>query len=79
MPVSQSHQTGRKPEVIDDYLLRAQFLSLQSSKEVQKLVTAGIVPTIILLLKSRAVDAAGLEIVLMTLGLLAYVRGDNAY
>jgi len=62
---------GRKQEVIDDYLLKVQFLSSQSDKEAQKLVTAGIVPTVILLLKARAVEAVGLEIVLTTLGILA--------
>jgi hypothetical protein len=62
---------GRKQEVIDDYLYKTQILSLQSSKEAQKLVTAGIVPTVILLLKARAVDMVGLEIVLKTLGTLA--------
>lgn len=64
---------GRKQDVIDDYLRKVQFVSSQSSKEAQKLVTAGIVPTVILLLKARAVDAVGLELVLMTLGILAYV------
>jgi hypothetical protein len=62
---------GRKQEVIDDYLHKVQFLASQSDKEAQKLVTAGIVPTVILLLKARAVDSVGLEIVLMTLGILA--------
>lgn len=64
---------GRKQEVIDDYLRRVQFVSSQSYKETQKLVTAGIVPTVILLLKARAVDTVGLELVLVTLGILAYV------
>jgi hypothetical protein len=62
---------GRKQEVIDLLLHKAQFLSSQSDKEAQKLVTAGIVPTVILLLKARAVEAVGLEIVLITLGILA--------
>ncbi|KDQ55608.1 hypothetical protein JAAARDRAFT_324034 [Jaapia argillacea MUCL 33604] len=62
---------GRKQEIIDEYLLRAQSLALQSDKTAQRLVTAGIVPTVILLLKARAVNATGLEIVLVTLGVLA--------
>jgi serine/threonine protein kinase len=62
---------GRKQEVIDYYLCRVQSLSSQSDKEAQKLVTAGIVPTVILLLKARAVDGVGLELVLVTLGILA--------
>jgi hypothetical protein len=62
---------GRKQEVIDEYLRKTQFLSSQSDKVAQKLVTAGIVPTVILLLKARAVGADGLEIVLITLGILA--------
>jgi hypothetical protein len=36
-------------------------------------VTAGIAPTVILLLKARALEVAGLETVLITLGVLAYV------
>lgn len=62
---------GRKHEVIDEYLRKTQLLSSQSDKVAQKLVTAGIVPTVILLLKARAVGADGLEIVLITLGILA--------
>lgn len=46
---------------------------MESSKDAQKLVTAGIVPTVILLLKARAIDGIRLEIVLATLGTLAYV------
>jgi hypothetical protein len=65
---------GRKQDVIEGYLHRAQLMCAQSDKEAQKLVTAGIVPTVILLLKARALDANGLDIVLITLGTLAYVR-----
>jgi len=63
---------GRKNDVIDDYLHRAQLLCSQSDKEAQRLVTAGIVPTVILLLRARALDASGLETALITLGMLAY-------
>jgi hypothetical protein len=62
---------GRKQDIIDDYLRKIQFLSSQSYKEAQKLVTAGVVPTVILLLKARAVDCVWLEAVLKTLGILA--------
>jgi hypothetical protein len=62
---------GRKQGVIDEYLHKAHILAQQSDKEAQKLVTAGIVPTVILLLKVRAVDGVGLELVLATLGVLA--------
>ena len=62
---------GRKQDLIDNYLRKIQVLSSQSAKEAQKLVTAGVVPTVILLLKSRAVDGVRLEVVLTTLGILA--------
>ncbi|KAF7978821.1 hypothetical protein HWV62_44605 [Athelia sp. TMB] len=62
---------GRKQEVIDDYLDKVQFLCLQSPKEAQKLVTAGIVPTVLLLLQARSIEGVGLELVLVTLGILA--------
>ena len=65
---------GRKQEVIDDYLDKVQFLCLQSPKEAQKLVTAGIVPTVLLLLQARSIEGVGLELVLVTLGILAYVQ-----
>jgi predicted amidohydrolase len=63
---------GRKQDVIDDYLHRAQLLCSLSDKEAQRLVTAGIVPTVILLLRARALGAPGLETALITLGMLAY-------
>lgn len=65
---------GRKKDVIDGYLRRVQLLCSQSDKEAQKLVTAGIVPTVILLLRARALEASGLETALITLGMLAYAR-----
>lgn len=68
---------GRKQEVIDDYLDKVRFLCQQSDKEAQKLVTAGIVPTVLLLLQSRAIDGVGLELVLITLGILAYVASSS--
>jgi hypothetical protein len=65
---------GRKQDVIDDYLHKVQLLCSESDKEAQKLITAGIVPTVILLLKSRAVTSVGLEMVISTLGILASVQ-----
>ncbi|KAJ7119484.1 hypothetical protein C8R44DRAFT_877912 [Mycena epipterygia] len=63
---------GRKREVIDGYLDKIQRLGLRSHKDAQKLVTAGTIPTLILLLKSRAVDGIGLETVLLALGILTH-------
>ncbi|KIY66413.1 ARM repeat-containing protein [Cylindrobasidium torrendii FP15055 ss-10] len=48
------------------------MLASQSDRDAQKLVTAGIVPTLIFLLKIRAAECTGLELVLATLGLLAH-------
>jgi len=62
---------GRKQDAIDEYLHKAYTLASQSDKEAQKLVTAGIVPTVIHLLKVRAIEGVGLELVLGTLGVLA--------
>ena len=56
----------RKREVIDDYLDKIQQLCLKSHKDALKVVTAGTTPTLILLLKARAVDGVGLETVLLT-------------
>ncbi|KAJ7640158.1 hypothetical protein B0H17DRAFT_1023203 [Mycena rosella] len=63
---------GRKREVIDGYLDKIQKLGMSSHKEAQKLVTAGTIPTLILLLKTRAVDGIGLETVLLALGILTH-------
>ncbi|KAJ7259794.1 hypothetical protein C8J57DRAFT_1515160 [Mycena rebaudengoi] len=63
---------GRKRDVIDNYLGKIQNLGLRSHKEAQKLITAGTVATLILLLRTRAVDGIGLEAVLITLGILSH-------
>jgi len=63
---------GRKRDVIDHHLTMIYELASQSNKDAEKLVTAGVVPSLILLLKARAVDAIGLQIVLITLGILAH-------
>ena len=65
---------GRKPDVIDGLLLRIHHLASSSDKEAQKLITAGAITTLIILLKARAVEGFGLEPVLMALGTLAYVE-----
>jgi hypothetical protein len=63
---------GRKRDTIDDHLTKIYELASQSDKDAEKLVTAGVVPSLILLLKARAIDSIGLEIVLITLGVLAH-------
>jgi hypothetical protein len=65
---------GRNRRAIDNHLTKIYDLALQSDKDAEKLVTAGVIPSLILLLKARAVDFVGLEIVLITLGVLAYVE-----
>ncbi len=66
-------QSTRSRDVIDSCLVKVHFLA-QSDKGAERLVTAGIVPTLIYLLKIRAADGEGLEIVLACLGLVAYVQ-----
>ncbi|KAK7018606.1 kinase domain-containing protein [Favolaschia claudopus] len=63
---------GRKRDVIDSYLDKIQQLCSKSHKDAQKFVTAGTIPTLITLLKTRAVDGVGLETVLLTLGILSH-------
>ncbi|KAG8993039.1 hypothetical protein FRB90_000805, partial [Tulasnella sp. 427] len=62
---------GRKRELIDNYLEIIQQLATDSQRDAEKLITAGVVPTLIMLLKSRAMDGQGLDLVLKTLGILA--------
>ncbi len=62
---------GRDRFIIDGYLVKIQILAIGSVKDAQRLVTAGAVPTLIHLLKIRAANMEGLEILLMTLGTLA--------
>ncbi|KDQ13809.1 hypothetical protein BOTBODRAFT_33247 [Botryobasidium botryosum FD-172 SS1] len=63
---------GRKQDVIDHYLHSIEQLIVESEKEAEKLITAGIIPTLIHLLKSRAVDGIGLDMILKLLGHLSY-------
>ncbi|KAG7441524.1 uncharacterized protein BT62DRAFT_974685 [Guyanagaster necrorhizus] len=64
-------QSTRSRDMIDSCLVKVHFLA-QSEKGAEKLVTAGIVPILIYLLKIRAADGEGLEIVLASLGLVAH-------
>ncbi|KAF9029715.1 ARM repeat-containing protein [Hymenopellis radicata] len=68
---AEVHST-RIPDVIDSALIKIQHLATNSDKDAQKLVTAGVVPTLIHLLKIRAAETTGLDIVLVTLGLVAH-------
>ncbi|KAG8990599.1 hypothetical protein FRB94_010496 [Tulasnella sp. JGI-2019a] len=70
--IHQELAEGRKRETIDEYLLLTQELVSQSEKETQKFITAGIIPNLVLLVKTRAADGQGIEIVLKTLGMLAH-------
>ncbi|KAK7032124.1 hypothetical protein VNI00_013298 [Paramarasmius palmivorus] len=62
----------RDPHAIDEYLMKIHFLASQSDKSAQKLITAGVIPTLIHLLKTRAAADERLEPVLIALGTLAY-------
>ncbi|ESK86422.1 hypothetical protein Moror_4951, partial [Moniliophthora roreri MCA 2997] len=62
---------GRKKESVDGYLVKMYEVAMDSEKESYKLVNAGAVPTLIHLLKVRAAEQYGVEIVLITLGTLA--------
>ncbi|KAJ7183441.1 kinase-like domain-containing protein, partial [Mycena filopes] len=63
---------GRQRDVIDPLISNIQKLGRRSHKDAQKLVTAGAIPALILLLKTRAVYGIGLEIVLIALGVLTH-------
>ncbi|KAF7291470.1 Protein kinase domain-containing protein [Mycena kentingensis (nom. inval.)] len=54
-------QSGRKNGAIDELLGKVHVVALRSEKDVQKLVTAGLIPTLISLLKMRAADGVGIE------------------
>ncbi|KAK0211892.1 hypothetical protein IW262DRAFT_1412274 [Armillaria fumosa] len=65
-------QTTRRRAFIDNCLSKIQYVATQCDKGAQKLVTAGAVPVLIHLLKIRAAEPDGLEVVLTTLGLVAH-------
>ena len=59
--------------MLNDCMARIQLMAADSDKDAQRLVTAGVVQDLIILLRRRAMDYGGLEIVLVTLGTLACV------
>ncbi|KAI3612067.1 Armdomain-containing protein [Moniliophthora roreri] len=63
---------GRKKESVDGYLMKMYEIAVESDKEAFKLVNAGAVPTLIHLLKARAAEGYGVELVLIVLGTLAH-------
>ncbi|KAK1228039.1 hypothetical protein PQX77_008932 [Marasmius sp. AFHP31] len=63
---------GRKRETVDGYLIKIYEGALESDKEAFKLVNSGAVPLLIHLLRTRAADDYGVELVLITLGSLAH-------
>ncbi|KAG7094346.1 hypothetical protein E1B28_007946 [Marasmius oreades] len=65
-------EEGRKRESVDGYLVRMYESGLESEKEAFKLVNAGAVPLLIHLLRTRAADKYGVELVLIMLGTLAH-------
>jgi hypothetical protein len=64
---------GRKKESVDKYLLKMYEIAIESDEEAFKLVNAGAIPTLIHLLKTRAAEGYGVDLVLIILGTLAYV------
>ncbi|KAK0433774.1 armadillo-type protein [Armillaria borealis] len=58
---------------IDNCLSRIQYVATKCDEGAQALVRAGAVPILIHLLEIRAAEPDGLEVVLTTLGLVAYV------
>ena len=68
----QEELNGRRnPEAIDQYLDTISQIIFESESEVEHFIRAGIVETLIHLLRTRAVDGVGLDIVLRLLGLFA--------
>ncbi|KAG8765331.1 hypothetical protein FRC12_007553 [Ceratobasidium sp. 428] len=63
---------SRQQSAIDEHLVDVQKLASSSEKEAQKLVTAGIINTLTILLRERAVDSVGLDLVLKALGTLTH-------
>ncbi|KAG8745786.1 hypothetical protein FRC10_007048 [Ceratobasidium sp. 414] len=63
---------SRRQNAIDEHLADVQKLAASSEKEAQKLVTAGAINTLTILLRERAVDSVGLGLVLKALGTLTH-------
>lgn len=61
---------SRQQSAIDEHLVDVQMLAASSEKETQKLITAGIIGTLTILLRERSVDSIGLDLVLKALGTL---------
>jgi DNA-binding GntR family transcriptional regulator len=61
---------SRQQSAIDEHLVDVQRLAASSEKEAQKLITAGIINTLTILLRERAVDSIRLDLVLKALGTL---------
>ena len=61
---------SRQQSAIDEHLVDVQMLAASSEKETQKLITAGIISTLTILLRERSVDSIGLDLVLKALGTL---------
>lgn len=61
----------RNMSAIDSYIVKIYAACLESRKEAAKFVTAGLVPVLIHILKTRAANGLGVEIVLITLGTIA--------
>ncbi|KAJ8085539.1 hypothetical protein PM082_004357 [Marasmius tenuissimus] len=65
-------KAGRRRESIDVHLIKMYECAVESDKDAFRLVNAGAVPLLIHLLKTRAADEYGVELILITLGTLAY-------
>jgi hypothetical protein len=70
---------GKNGDIIDGHLVQVITIASASDTDVQQLVSAGVIHTLILLLKLRVVDPFGLEAVLIALGVLAYVLNSFFY
>ncbi len=66
-------KTTCRQAFVDNCLFRIQYVTTKCDEGAQALVRAGAVPMLIHLLEIRAAEPDGLEVVLTTLGLVAYV------
>ena len=70
---SELQSPTRNASAIDSYIRKIYAICLESRKQAARFVTAGLVPVLIHILKTRAADGLDVEIVLITLGTIAYV------
>ncbi|KAF5337767.1 hypothetical protein D9758_016612 [Tetrapyrgos nigripes] len=65
---------GKSDPLIDLYMAKIYHTAIEADQNAHKLITAGVVPLLITLLKRRAADKShrGLEVVLLTLGVLSH-------